>query len=85
MPGQLSEMSVNVRIAGRYHPPLSEMVTSYESIYGGNAPANKSSTNVQKSSTFVGYKRPIWCTNARFGVQTPGFRWHVSGRSRALL
>ena len=37
MPGQLSETSVNVRIAGCCHPPLSEMVMSYERIYSGNA------------------------------------------------
>ena len=60
MPGQSSKTSVNIHIAGRCHPPLSEMVTSYERIYGGNAPAIKSSTNIQKGSTFVMYKRPIW-------------------------
>ena len=36
MPGLTSDTSVNVQIAGRCRQPLSELVMSYERIYGGN-------------------------------------------------
>ena len=73
MPGQSSKTSVNVRIAGRCHPPLSEMVTSYERIYGGNAQLLKAAQTSKRQ-----YFRH---------VQTPGLMYkrpNLSGMFRVV-